>query len=194
MDKYTLVIVGILLKGEPGLVLGSLMARKGEMSLSVVIVMAIVISFGVNFIIYILARWKGRLWIQSTTWGNKYYDRTEIMVRRYGLWILIISRFLYGIRNGIPLLCGITKMRIMAFTLFNIIGAALWAISVGYFCWYIGESVVNIFQKFETIVYTGYIIIFIILPVVFFVKKHIKNQIKMLTKKHSNTYERVETT
>jgi len=63
-------------------------------------------------------------------------DRATAFFQRHGGWIIILARFIDGLRQANGIIAGSTGIRWAKFLAFNAIGAALWAAawtSVGYF-------------------------------------------------------------
>jgi membrane protein DedA with SNARE-associated domain len=63
-------------------------------------------------------------------------DRTTAFFERHGGWIIILARFIEGLRQANGIIAGTSGIRWTRFLAFNAIGAALWAAtwtSVGYF-------------------------------------------------------------
>jgi membrane-associated protein len=59
---------------------------------------------------------------------KKHINKTKHYFEKYGSRTLIIARFLPIIRTFAPILAGLVRMKILPFTLYNIIGGALWVV------------------------------------------------------------------
>ncbi|MCU0325420.1 MAG: DedA family protein [Spirosomaceae bacterium] len=102
--------------------------------------------------------------IEST---RKYFDK-------YGSQTLVIARFLPVVRTFAPILSGIVKMDFYKFMIFNVLGGAIWTITLVGGGFYFGE-------KFPWIVnYVHYIIIFFLAVTTFTVVKGYLNARKGL--------------
>ena len=90
----------------------------------------------------------------SRFFKKEYPTSTRKYFAKYGSRTLIISRFLPVIRTFAPILAGLIRMRLSSFLLFNVIGGALWVLSLVSAGFYFGI-------KFPGIVnYVHWIIIF----------------------------------
>ncbi len=90
----------------------------------------------------------------SRFFKKEYLTSTRKYFAKYGSRTLIISRFLPVIRTFAPILAGLIRMRLSSFLLFNVIGGALWVLSLVSAGFYFGI-------KFPGIVnYVHWIIIF----------------------------------
>lgn len=67
---------------------------------------------------------------------NKYITKAEEAFRKYELYAILFSRILPMLRNFIPLLSGISKIKRKKFIRYNATGIVIWAtlfLSIGYF-------------------------------------------------------------
>ncbi|GAB3931374.1 DedA family protein [Larkinella terrae] len=90
----------------------------------------------------------------SLFFKKKYIETTREYFLKYGSRTLIVARFLPVVRTFAPILSGLIRMDIRYFMLYNVIGGAIWVLSLVGGGYYFGE-------KFPGIVdYVQYIIIF----------------------------------
>jgi membrane protein DedA with SNARE-associated domain len=55
-----------------------------------------------------------------------HLDRAEAIVDRYGGIVVVIARYIVGLREANGIIAGITEMRWLTFTVFNVIGGCAW--------------------------------------------------------------------
>lgn len=90
----------------------------------------------------------------SLFFKKKYIETTREYFLKYGSRTLIVARFLPVVRTFAPILSGLIRMDMRYFMLYNVIGGAVWVLSLVGGGYYFGE-------KFPGIVdYVQYIIIF----------------------------------
>ncbi|RCR71053.1 DedA family protein [Larkinella punicea] len=90
----------------------------------------------------------------SLFFKKKYIETTREYFLKYGSRTLIVARFLPIVRTFAPILSGLIRMDMRYFMLYNVIGGAIWVVSLVGGGYYFGE-------KFPWIVdYVHYIIIF----------------------------------
>jgi membrane protein DedA with SNARE-associated domain len=74
-------------------------------------------------------------------WGRYIFltgerlDRAESFFNRHGGKIIVVARFIEGLRQANGIIAGISGMRWLRFLIFNALGAALWVgtwVSLGY--------------------------------------------------------------
>lgn len=66
----------------------------------------------------------------SLFFKKKYLTQTERYFDKYGNQTLIIARFLPVIRTFAPLLAGLVNLKFVRFSIYNIVGGAVWALSL----------------------------------------------------------------
>ena len=118
--------------GEFAMISGAIFAGTGRAGLNIVVVavVAFVASVVGAEIGYFIGRFAGRELILH--YGKyimikpHHLDRAEAIVDRYGGIVVVIARFIVGLREANGVIAGITQMRRLVFTVFNVIGAAIW--------------------------------------------------------------------
>jgi len=70
--------------------------------------------------------------------GREQLLRTEHLIQRHGPRMLVLGRFLPGVRTAVPLLAGAGEMPFRTFTLYNLLGGAPWVFLLVYAGYYLG--------------------------------------------------------
>lgn len=102
---------------------------------AVLFLLATVLGVTANYLI----GWRLRVRIRSRgIWGitPAQLRRTERLTERYGGRLLILGRFLPGVRVVVPLLAGAGQMPLGRFTIYNLLGGVPWIglfVYAGYF-------------------------------------------------------------
>jgi membrane protein DedA with SNARE-associated domain len=132
---YLAVFVGTFLEGETVLALGGVAAAYGYLSFPGVVAVAVLGAFlGDQCCFYLGRRYGHRVLARFPSLAAKA-PRVQELLRRWDAPVVILLRFLYGLRIAGPMVigsCGISPWR-LAF--FNFIGTLLWAplvASIGY--------------------------------------------------------------
>src|SRR6516164_9251757 len=125
--------IGIpVIPGELAMIAGAIFAGTGRAGLNIVLVgiVAVVASVVGAEIGYMVGKFAGRELILH--YGKYVFvkphhlERAEAIVDRYGGIVVVVARFIVGLREANGIIAGITQMRSLTFTVFNIIGAAIW--------------------------------------------------------------------
>lgn len=69
-------------------------------------------------------------WERSRWFNRDAFDRTHAFYERHGPMTIIIARFLPFVRTFAPFVAGVAQMNRARFSLFNVIGALIWVISL----------------------------------------------------------------
>jgi membrane protein DedA with SNARE-associated domain len=125
---YYALFIGTFLEGETILIIAGIACAHGLMELDRTILSAFLGSVAGDQLHFLIARYKGA-WILS-----KFPRRRErilkglAVVERHSIWLVLVFRFMYGLRNVTAFALGMTRMPIWLFTPLNAIGAAVWAV------------------------------------------------------------------
>ena len=90
-----------------------------------------------NLIGYAIGRRAGRRLLLAIGVGSQRIARVEDFVRRYGPAIIIIARFVDGLRQLSSIVAGSMGMPWRSFLTFVLIGATLWAGTIGIGAYYL---------------------------------------------------------
>jgi membrane protein DedA with SNARE-associated domain len=131
---------GIPVPGETTLILGAIYAGDGKFSIVLVVLLGFLGAVIGDNIGFAIGHFGGRKAVDR--WGRYIFltpervERATKFFERHGSKIIIVARFVEGLRQANGLIAGISGMHWARFLLFNAIGAALWVAvwsSVGYF-------------------------------------------------------------
>ncbi len=101
----------------------------------------------------------------SIFFKQKYLVRTENYFNKYGDRTLIIARFLPIVRTFAPILAGLVKVNFVRFSIYNVLGGAIWTLSLVGGGYLLGN-------RFPWIIdYVHYIVMFFLLITTFTVIK-----------------------
>jgi membrane protein DedA with SNARE-associated domain len=130
---------GVPAPGETVLIAASVYAGAGRLNIVAVAVVGFVAAvFGDN-VGYAIGRFGGRALVlrfgRYVRLTEERLARAESFFTRHGGKIVVVARFVEGLRQANGIVAGITRMHWLRFVAFNALGAALWVAtwtSVGY--------------------------------------------------------------
>lgn len=61
---------------------------------------------------------------------ESHIEKTETFFRKYGIWAILISKFIPVVRTIAPFLAGVSKMHYKKFFILSLVGSAVWAVVV----------------------------------------------------------------
>lgn len=137
--------------GFVGLVIAGVLSYAGDLNIYISILVAGVSNFLGDQFLFTLAR-KNKTYAKDMM---KKYGRkvalAHLLMRRYGSFVVIFQKYIYGIKTLIPLAMGLTKYSGAKFIIFNGIATAIWACIVGYLSYTAGEYILSSTEEFKYI-------------------------------------------
>lgn len=185
LDHYGIWAIALLLllenigvpviPGEFGMIAGAIYAGAGQLNVVAVGVASVVASFVGAEIGYAIGRLAGREVVLR--YGKYVFIRehhlksAERTVDRYGGIVVIIARFIVGLRELNGIIAGVTGMRWTTFMIFNAVGAVAWVatwVSLGYFA---GDHIAAIYTDVSH--YAIYILIALVVALAVYIARKI---------------------
>lgn len=124
---YLAVFVGTLFEGETVLVMAGFAANRGHLELPWVIAMAFAGSVLGDQIYFFLGRYRGRRILARFPRWQPRAARVDALLRRFQAPLIVVLRFLYGLRTVGPIAIGMSQVATLRFILFDLLGALIWA-------------------------------------------------------------------
>ena len=134
--------VGLVAPGEVAVILGGIVAGRGDIELPILIVIVWFCAFAGDLTGYAFGWRVGREW--ALRHGDRFGATDERLARaeryfeRHGGKTIVIGRFVGLIRALTPFVAGTSKMPLRRFVLADLIGAGLWATTfcvLGFLFW-----------------------------------------------------------
>jgi membrane protein DedA with SNARE-associated domain len=147
---------GIPVPGETVLIAAAVFAGSGRMNVFAVATVGFVAAVLGDNIGYAIGRFGGRELV--VRWGKYVFltperlDKAEAFFNRHGAKIIVIARFVEGLRQANGIIAGIAVMHWLRFLACNALGAALWVgtwVSVGYFAGQHITAIYNAITKYS---------------------------------------------
>ena len=117
---------GIPAPGQTLLVVGAIMAARGKFDITLLLVSAWFATVIGNLIGYYLGRLGGRELLGHLPVDPVRFERMERLCKRHGGKLVLVGRFIDGVRQLSNLLVGILEMPFALFLMMTSLGAALW--------------------------------------------------------------------
>ena len=176
LDHYGYAAIALLLllenigipviPGELAMIAGAIFAGTGRAGLNIVLVgiVAVVASVVGAEIGYMVGKFAGRELILH--YGKYVFvkphhlERAEAIVDRYGGIVVVVARFIVGLREANGIIAGITQMRSLTFAVYNVIGACAWVatwVTIGYVA---GDHIDTIYRDINR--YSIYVLVVLV--------------------------------
>lgn len=165
------VFLGFLFPGETALVFGGVLASQGKVSLTTVLVLAVVGAITGDAVGYAVGRRYGHR-LQASRLGQRIGDdrwrTTEAFLQKRGGTAVFFGRWTALLRAMVPGAAGMAQLPYRTFFLWNILGGTIWAVA----CVYGGYLVGDVIGQYVSGV--GYVIggVVLLFVVVHFVQKY----------------------
>ncbi|HET7386391.1 MAG TPA: DedA family protein [Nocardioidaceae bacterium] len=167
----TLEDFGVPAPGETILIAAAVYAGAGKLNIALVVVIGIVAAVVGDNIGYAIGTFGGR---RLVTRYGKYVliteerlEKAEHFFERHGGKVVVVARFIEGLRQVNGIVAGTSAMTWRRFVVFNVIGAALWVgtwSAVGYLA---GSHITAIYEQITR--YSLYVAIVIAVVIVAFI-------------------------
>jgi len=153
--------------GMLALAIAGVFSVTGDLNIYYAIAVAVVSNFiGDQFLFLIARNNKSYAKSMMSKWGRKI-ALTHLLMRKYGVWILFIKKYIYGIKTLVPLAMGLTKFSFQKFTLYNLLASIVWGVVVGSISYFMGQIFLDSLEEYKNIGMVTLILLFIIIFQIF---------------------------
>jgi membrane protein DedA with SNARE-associated domain len=127
---YFMVVVGVIVEGDATLVAAAVLAHRGYLAPGTVMAVAGVTSVIMNQIYFRLGRRQGVKRVAKVD-GHRLFRNIAHHTRKHAIWLVLLSRFVFGFRMAIPMTVGALGMTKTRFLITDVFGAIIWAVTLG---------------------------------------------------------------
>jgi len=127
------LVVMPFLPGDSLLFVAGAFAAKGDMDVSLVIVLLSIAAILGDALNYAVGRYFGEkvfAWENSRWFNKRLFDKTHAFYERHGGKTIVIARFLPFLRTFAPFVAGAAKMNYARFAMYNVSGGIFWVASL----------------------------------------------------------------
>ncbi len=128
---YLALFVGTFLEGETILVVAAFFAHQGYLELPWVVLVAFVGSAAGDQTWFYLGRRYGNRLMTRFPGLKRNTERANRLLKRHENIVILTFRFMYGLRILTPLMLANAGVNPRKFLVLNIIGAFIWALTIG---------------------------------------------------------------
>lgn len=89
-----------------------------------------------------------------------------IKIKKYGDLLLIIQKFIYGVKTIVPIAAGLCKFSFLRFAIINTLASLIWAVVLGYAGFIFGNTLKEMFEVLSNYPYIAPVFIIILALVV----------------------------
>ena len=130
--------------GFVALIGAAVLSFMGKMDLSLSISIAFVANALGDVLLFYMARYQKSMMMEGIKKHRRKLALSHMLMKKYGSWIILFQKYVYGIKTLIPIAIGLTKYDFKKFLILNIGSSAIWALSVGLGSYYFGGALVKV--------------------------------------------------
>lgn len=130
--------------GFVALVGAAVLSFMGKMDLTLSISIAFVANALGDVMLFYMARYQKSMMMDGIRKHRRKLALSHMLMKKYGSWIILFQKFVYGIKTLIPIAIGLTKYEFKKFVILNIGSSAIWALIVGLGSYYSGGALVKV--------------------------------------------------
>ncbi len=172
---YIIIGAGTFFEGETVLLIGAFLAHQNYLNIKIVILAAFFGSFLGDQLYYFIGRTKSGFVEKKLIKSKKRIERFQLLLNKYDIFVILIFRFIYGLRTIAPFVIGMSGIPVLKFFILNLISAILWAVSIGFLGYFFGHTVEVIIGDIKRIEIIGSVVI-VIIAVVFIIRRIVRRR------------------
>jgi membrane-associated protein len=138
------LLLGFFLPGDSLLFTAGILAGQGKLDIALVVVGCFVAAFVGSEVGYVIGKRLGpRLFSRpnSRLFKQDYVERTKAFFDKHGPRTIVIARFVPIVRTFTPVMAGVGEMEHRTFTIYNFLGALLWAVGLTLLGYALGDAI-----------------------------------------------------
>jgi membrane protein DedA with SNARE-associated domain len=160
--------MGIPTPGQTLLMASALEAAQGRMNIVLLLFLVTTAATLGNSVGYAIGRWGGRMVLDKLRVNPHRQQYLDDLFKRRGGPVILLARFLDGVRQLNGIVAGVMRMPWWTFTAYNVLGAILWTFAWGLGTYYFGRDIHVIaafFHRHGWFLYVLGVIAFVVLVV-----------------------------
>jgi membrane protein DedA with SNARE-associated domain len=157
--------MGIPAPGQTLLMAGAIEAAAGRMNIILLLFFVALAATLGNSLGYAIGRWGGRAALNKLRVNPQRQQHLDDLFRRRGGVVILLARFLDGLRQLNGIVAGVLQMPWWTFTAYNVAGALLWTCAWGLGTYFLGRDIHFIaafFHRHGRLLYVLSVIVFVV--------------------------------
>lgn len=168
------IFFGFFLPGDSLLFAAGLLSESPYLDTPIWMLILLLIAAAVTgtTVGYGVGRW-AKIYLQNRTdnffYRKRYIEMTESFYQKHGMMAFVLGRFLPIVRTFVPILAGMTHINFQKFLIYNLLGAAIWVVTMVMAGYLLGNAFPKLIEYLEYIVF-GMVLLTTIPLVVSFIR------------------------
>jgi membrane protein DedA with SNARE-associated domain len=134
--------------GMIALIAASVLSSQGSMNIGICMATAGAANIIGDAALVWLSRYNKSVIMPYVKKHRRKLALSHLLIKRQGVKIIIMQKFIYGLKTLVPLAIGFTKYSLLKFNIISTIGACLWALIIGLGSYYAGAYFTKFFGVF----------------------------------------------
>lgn len=134
--------------GYVGILAAGALATFGHTDLLISIIVAAAGNFIGSSLLVILMRYQKKDFERFLIAHRRRIALMHIWLKKYGALLILVNKYLYGVKLLIPVAIGVSRYDMKRFLLLNAISSVIWALSLGVLAFYFSQAVVEIIESY----------------------------------------------
>ena len=132
------------------LAVAGVLSFAGELNIYTTIVVALSANFIGDQFLFMIAKNNKEYAKKLMKNHQRKIAYSQLLMRKYGPAVILLQKYIYGVKTLVPLAMGLTKYDVKKFAVYNFIGAVIWAVVIGTLAYILGELVYTYVEDFKT--------------------------------------------
>lgn len=137
---YVALFIYSLGGGFVALIAAGILSFMGHLNLGVSILVAVIANITGSSLLFFLGRLNKKEAMAKLKKHRRKLALAQVMLKKYGDFVVIIQKFIYGVKTLVPIVLGLSKYELWRFMILNALGAVLWGAVFGFGSFYASES------------------------------------------------------
>lgn len=117
------------------------------------IFICILVAGSANFIgsclLFYLSRYQKNEVMKMFQKHRRKIALAHIWIKKFGVWIIFIHKYLYGIKTIVPIVVGFSKYAGKKFVAYNALASFVWASAIGVIAYIMGDLIRQIYERYS---------------------------------------------
>lgn len=139
--------------GFIGLVAASVLSALGKLDLTLSIAIACCGNIAGSTLLAYLSRYQKQDFLRYFAKHKRKIALAHLYLRRYGIWLIFINKFIYGFKTILPLAIGLSSCSLKKFSFFNAFACMFWAVGIAIPSYLASDWAKNTFERIQSYPY-----------------------------------------
>ena len=135
--------------GFVALIGAAVLSFLGKMDLATSMTIAFFANAIGDVLLFYMARYQKSMMMEGLRKHRRKLALSHILMKKYGSWIILFQKYVYGIKTLIPIAIGLTKYDFKKFAILNVASSAIWTLTIGFGAYYSGSFLVGVAEAIK---------------------------------------------